>query len=106
MSTESQSPPLDPILIPDSPDTPFCVKNEETKEPSKSSVTPIRVVPSLSPEEVALMAEMYAKEALRCAAILLYWASQGGSEEVSGVLVLGITEALHLCADRLKGERE
>ena len=101
----SQTPPLEPILVPDSP-SPAPVQALKTSEAQHPGVSPIRVVPSLSPEEIALMAEMDAKEAIRAAAVLLYWASLGGSDEVSGVLVAGIAEAMHLCADRLKGERE
>lgn len=96
---------VDPILIPESPNPEFAQKEETKKEPEAGAVS-IRAVPSLSPEEIALMAEMDAKEAIRAAAVLLYWASLGGSDHVSGVLVAGIAEALNLCADRLKGGHE
>lgn len=98
--------PSELLLIPDSPNSSPSENQKKPEESSKPAVTPIRAVPSLSAEEIALIAEMDAKEALRCAAVLLYWASQGGTEEVSGVLVTGIAQVLHLCADRLQGGRE
>lgn len=55
----------------------------------------IPALPKLGPEQVN-----------RAVAVLLDWASCGGNEEISGTIVIGLVETLHLCADRLKAGRE
>jgi hypothetical protein len=61
--------------------------------------------------EVALLLEQarrkksQAEKTIRAAAALLDCASDEGNTEVSGTIVLGVVEALQLCAERLQEAR-
>ena len=105
MSTQPQKPPLEPILIPDSPE-PKAIPEQEKEETSAPRVVPIRAGLELTLEDVGLIAKADAEEAIRCVAVLLHWASRDGRDAVPGVLATGLAEALFLCADRLKGNHE
>src|ERR1700686_749583 len=102
MSTNALTPPVDPLLIPESPPS-LAQETEKTSNAGLASVLPL---PSLvTPEELAMMRSMDVEEAIRASAFLLDWASRGGNNEVAGFMAIGIAEALQLCADRIGEER-
>jgi hypothetical protein len=112
-------PPLDPILIPDSPGSP-------TPAVTKRKLSPVAGIDKSAPKPAApskprrprkpgkfTLEEAYAygepsgesrdlEKAIRAASYILNWASDCGNRSVDGFLAVGISRQLDICADEVR----
>jgi hypothetical protein len=118
MNTET--PPLDPLLIPNSPTNQnekhrlLEIKNARVGSRKRKLRGP-RTEARHTLEEAYCYRQgshgtpersMDIEKAVRAAAYLLDWAGDGGNDEVNGSLALGVSEVLQRCAEAIKRDRD
>jgi hypothetical protein len=109
MNTDSTKPPLEPVLIPDSPDqtTPPGKERSLKKPEGQLPPGPDHKKPMFTLEDAFMFTQSESQntsdleKAIRATAFLLAWASEGANEEPDGYLAFGLTRVLERCADQV-----